>query len=119
MDATSRSSQGRWVFDDRALAEYVRCFGPETVHASCEDYRAAASLDLDHDRADRDAGRRLRCPVLALWADRGTVHRLFRPLEDWRAVSAAPVAGRPLASGHYLAEEVPDEVVAELLRFLA
>ncbi len=114
-----RSSQGRWVFDDRALAEYARCFGPETVHASCEDYRAAASLDLEHDRADRDAGRRLRCPVLALWADRGTVHRLFRPLEDWRAVSAAPVAGRPLASGHYLAEEVPDEVVAELLRFLA
>jgi haloacetate dehalogenase len=113
-----RSSQGRWPFDDRAVADYLRCFGPGTIHASCEDYRAAAAIDLEHDRADREAGRRIRCPLLALWGDRGTVNRLFRPLEDWRRASAATVAGRPLASGHYLPEEVPGEVLAELLPFL-
>jgi haloacetate dehalogenase len=112
-------SQGRWPFDERAVTEYLRCFAdPRTIHATCEDYRAAAGVDLDHDRADRDAGRRVRCPVLALWGERGTVNRLFRPLDDWRRACAASVEGRPLAAGHYLPEEVPDEVTAELLRFL-
>lgn len=113
-----RSSQGRWPFDEAAFAEYLRCFGPETIHASCEDYRASASIDLEHDRADRDAGRRVACPVLALWGERGTVHRLFRPLEEWRRVASASVEGRPLPCGHYLAEEAPDALVAELERFL-
>jgi haloacetate dehalogenase len=113
-----RSSQGRWPFDDRAFAEYLRCFDAETIRGSCEDYRAAASIDLEHDRADRDAGRRIRCPLLALWAERGTVHRLFRPLDEWRGVAAGPVQGRPLPCGHYLPEEAPDEVLAELVRFL-
>ena len=113
-------SQGRWPFDDGAVAEYLRCFRrPETIHASCEDYRASASIDLEHDRADRQVGRRVRCPLLALWGERGTVHRLFRPLEEWALVCASTVEGRPLASGHYLPEEVPDETGAELLRFLA
>jgi haloacetate dehalogenase len=112
-------SQGRWPFDDAAFEEYLRCFrDPATVHASCEDYRAAATIDLDHDRADRDAGRRVRCPVLALWGERGTVHRCFRPLDEWRRVCDGAVSGRPLASGHYLPEEVPDEVLRELLPFL-
>jgi haloacetate dehalogenase len=74
-------SQGRWPFDDAAFAEYLRCF-EGSVHASCEDYRAAATIDLEHDRADRDAGRRIRCSLLALWSERGTVHRCFRPLEE-------------------------------------
>jgi haloacetate dehalogenase len=56
--------------------------------------------------------------VLALWGERGTVHRCFRPLDEWRRVCDGEVSGRPLASGHYLPEEVPDEVVEELLRFL-
>jgi haloacetate dehalogenase len=112
-------SQGRWPFDEAAFAEYLRCFrDPAVIHASCEDYRAAAGVDLEHDREDRAAGRRLGCPLLALWGERGTVHRLFRPLAEWAAVSASTVEGRPLASGHYLPEEVPGEVVAELSRFL-
>ncbi|HET7825302.1 MAG TPA: alpha/beta hydrolase [Anaeromyxobacter sp.] len=111
-------SAGRWPFDDAAFAEYLRCFGPETIHASCEDYRAAASIDLEHDRADRAAGRRIRCPVLALWGERGRVHALFRPLEAWRKASTASVEGRALPCGHFLAEEVPDETLAELERFL-
>jgi haloacetate dehalogenase len=111
-------SAGRWPFDDAAFAEYLRCFGPATIHASCEDYRAAASIDLEHDRADREAGRKIRCPVLALWGERGRVHALFRPLEAWRRASAASVEGRALPCGHFLAEEVPDETLAELERFL-
>jgi haloacetate dehalogenase len=112
-------SQGRWPFDEAAFAEYLRCFeDPATIHASCEDYRAAATIDLDHDRADRDAGRRVRCPVLALWAERGAVHRCFRPLEEWRRVTDADVSGGPLPSGHYLPEEVPDDVLRELFPFL-
>lgn len=112
-------SGGTAFFDPRALAEYERCFSdPATIHATCEDYRAAASIDLEHDAADRAAGRRVRCPLLALWGERGVVHRLFDPLAEWRAV-ADDVRGRPLPCGHYLAEEAPDSTLAELEAFLA
>jgi haloacetate dehalogenase len=104
-------------FDRRALAEYERCFrDPATIHASCEDYRAAASIDLEHDRAD--LADPIRCPVLALWGERGVVHRLFRPLDDWREV-ATDVRGEPLPCGHYLPEEAPDETYAALRDFLS
>jgi haloacetate dehalogenase len=113
-------SQGRWPFDDAAFEEYLRCFrDPETLHASCEDYRAAATIDLALDRADRDAGHRLRCPVLALWGERGVVHRCFDPLDEWRRASDGEVVGRPLPCGHFVAEEVPEELLRELLPFLA
>jgi len=112
-----RWSQGRWPFDEDAVAEYLRCF-PSAIHASCEDYRAAATIDLDHDRADRAAGRRVRCPVLALWGERGRVHQSFRPLDEWRRVSEGSVQGRPLPAGHFVAEESPDELLAELQPFL-
>lgn len=104
-------------FDPRALAEYERCFSdPATIHGSCEDYRAAATIDLEHDEVDLQAGRKVTCPLLALWGERGVVHRLFRPLDDWRAV-ANDVRGRPLPCGHYLPEEAPDETFAELEAF--
>ena len=102
-------------FDPRALAEYERCFGnPETIHASCEDYRAAASIDLAHDAA----AQRITCPLLVLWGQRGIVNRLFDPLADWRAV-ADDVRGRALPCGHYLAEELPDDTLRELAVFFA
>jgi haloacetate dehalogenase len=113
-----KAAQGRWPFDEAAFGEYLRCFDPATIHASCEDYRAAATIDLEDDRRDREAGRRIRCPVLALWGERGTVHRLFQPLEAWRRAARGSVEGRPLACAHYLAEEEPGEVLAELERFL-
>jgi len=104
-------------FTAEAWAEYERCFTPGAVHASCEDYRAAATIDLEHDRADRDAGRRVRCPLLALWGAHGVVEKCFRPLDEWRRV-ADDVRGRALPGGHYLPEELPDAVVSELESFL-
>lgn len=104
------------IFDPRALAEYQRAFAdPATIHASCEDYRAAATIDLEHDRVD-DA--RITCPLLVLWGERGVVNRLFDPLADWRAV-ADDVQGHAIASGHYLAEEAPQPTLAALTKFLA
>ena len=104
-------------FDARALAEYARCFvDPATIHATCEDYRAAASIDLAHDIASES--QRIGCPLLVLWGDKGVVHRLFRPLDDWRAV-AADVRGSSLPCGHYLAEEAPTETLRELEAFFA
>jgi haloacetate dehalogenase len=103
-------------FDPRALAEYERCFrDPATIHATCEDYRAAASIDLEHDALDAD--KRIACPLLALWGAKGVVHRLFDPIADWRSV-ADDVRGRALPCGHYLAEEAPEATLAELGAFL-
>jgi haloacetate dehalogenase len=110
---------GLSVFDPRALAEYIRCLGlPGAAHAMCEDYRAAAGIDLEHDRADRDAGRRLAQPLLVLWGDRGVVQRCFKPLDEWRRV-ASQVQGRSLPCGHYIPEEAPEALLAEVLPFLA
>jgi haloacetate dehalogenase len=104
-------------FAPAAWAEYERCFTPGTIHASCEDYRAAAGIDLDHDRADRDAGRKLACRVLALWGALGVIERCFKPLDEWRRV-ADDVRGRALPCGHYLPEEQPDEVLRALEEFI-
>jgi len=109
-------SSGLQHFDPHALSEYERCFAfPATVHATCEDYRAAASIDLEHDAADGDA--RIRCRMLVLWGEKGVVNRLFSPIEDWQQV-ADDVSGRALPSGHFLAEEAPDETFSEMLAFL-
>lgn len=117
-DVMGRRSAGLAPFDARALAEYVRCLGlPGTAHGICEDYRAAAGIDLVHDRADRDAGRQLPMPLLALWGALGVVHQCFDPLAEWQRV-AASVRGHPLPCGHYIAEEAPDALLAAALPFL-
>lgn len=105
------------TFDAEALAEYKRCFrDPETIHATCEDYRAAASIDLDHDRADLD--KFIECPLLVLWGARGVMERCYDVLEVWRE-RAREVEGRALPCGHFLAEEAPTETLAELRAFFA
>ena len=109
-------SRARGVFAPEAWAEYERCFTPGAIHASCEDYRAAATVDLEHDRADRDAGRKVRAPLLALWGANGVVERCFKPLDEWRRV-ADDVRGRALPAAHYLPEEVPELLTAELEKF--
>ncbi len=105
------------VFDPEALAEYERCYRrPENVHAACEDYRAGASIDLEHDAAS--GGQRIECPLLVLWGSRGFVHRHYAVLDVWRQY-ANDLRGRALDCGHFLPEERPDDVTAELLAFFA
>ncbi|MBU6258168.1 MAG: alpha/beta hydrolase [Burkholderiales bacterium] len=118
-DVMGRRSAGLAPFDPRALAEYMRCIAlPGAAHGLCEDYRAAAGIDLDHDRSDRAAGRMLEMPVLALWGADGVVHRCFKPLDEWRRV-ARQVEGQPVACGHYIAEEAPEALLAQVQPFLA
>ena len=117
-DVMGRRSAGLAPFDPRALAEYARCLALSgTAHGLCEDYRAAAGIDLVHDRADRDAGQKLPMPLLALWGADGVVHRCFKPLAEWERV-ADDVRGEPLPCGHYIAEEAPDALLARALPFL-
>jgi haloacetate dehalogenase len=111
-------SEGLTPFDARALAEYERCFDDENaIHAMCEDYRAAATIDLEHDRAD--SARLIDCPTHVLWGERGVVHRLFTPLEDWQAKCSYEVTGCELPTGHYIPEEAPDALASELEAFFA
>lgn len=118
-DLMGKRSAGLAPFDPRALAEYQRCIAlPGAAHATCEDYRAAATIDLQHDRADREAGRKLSMPLLALWGEEGVVHRCFQPLAEWQRV-AVDVQGGPLPCGHYIAEEAPEALLARVMPFLA
>ncbi|UUW70747.1 alpha/beta fold hydrolase [Pseudomonas oryzihabitans] len=110
-------SAGLAPFPPEVLAEYLRCLSlPGTARGICEDYRASAGIDLEHDQADLDAGRRLELSLRVLWGAEGTVGRCFDPLAEWRQV-ATQVSGCALPGGHYLAEELPDLVVAEALAF--
>lgn len=103
--------------DEQAFAEYLRCYrDPATRHAICEDYRAAASIDLDHDRHDRD--RKFSAPLLALWGGRGTVGALYDVLETWRE-KASDVRGHPIDCGHTPQEEAPDALLAALVPFFS
>lgn len=105
------------AIDEPAFAEYLRCFAdPQTLHAMCEDYRAGASIDLQHDEAD--LATQLRCPTLVLWGVHGAMHRLFDVLETWRP-RAPEAQGKALPAGHWLPEECPQEVTATLREFLA
>ena len=111
-------SSGLTPFSDEAMAEYLRCLKlPGAATGICEDYRASAGIDLDHDRADVDAGRKLKCPLLVLWGEHGTVGRCFSPLSEWESV-ALDVSGGPLPSGHYIPEEVPELLMDHALKFL-
>ena len=110
-------SADRSPFTPEAWREYERCISdPACVHAMCEDYRAAATIDLAHDREDRDAGRKLTCPVRVLWGKYGIIERCFKPLEEWRK-SANNVSGCALDCGHYIPEESPEALLAEIEDF--
>ena len=101
-----------------ALAEYERCFSnPATIRASCDDYRAAATIDLVHDEAD--FAHRIACPLLVLWGERALMHRSFDVLATWREKASGSVEGGPLPCGHYLPEEQPEATTAALARFFA
>jgi haloacetate dehalogenase len=116
-DVMGRRHAGLAAFAPEALAEYERCIAlPGSATAICEDYRASAGIDLEHDRADRAAGRRLSMPLRVLWGAHGAVGRCFDALALWRD-AALSVDGRALDCGHYIAEERPQELLAEMLDF--
>ncbi|MBQ6641359.1 MAG: alpha/beta hydrolase [Saccharopolyspora sp.] len=103
------------LLEPAAVDEYVRCFSdPAAIHASCEDYRAAASVDLEHDEADR--ANRVIAPLLALWGAEGFVGATYDVLSVWRGY-ADNVGGAALPSGHYVPEEAPQETADALLTF--
>ena len=111
-------SKGTGYIEPEALADYERCFcTPEAIHAACEDYRASAGIDLEHDRAARAAGAKIGCDLLVLWGERGVVHKLFKPLTLWQAQCAARVSGEVMPAGHFIPEELPAETAAHIARF--
>jgi haloacetate dehalogenase len=111
-----RRHGGLSVFAPEAMDEYLRCFrDPAAIHASCEDYRAAATIDLAHDAFDAD--KHVECPLLVLWGRHGIIERCFDAVADWKKV-ARDVRGQSLDCGHYLAEEKPGEVAALVEAFL-
>ncbi len=106
--------------EPEAMAEYERCFArPAAIHAACEDYRASAGIDLEHDRASRAAGQRIACDTLVLWGRRGVVHAQFDPMALWRAQCAAGLEGEAMDAGHFIPEELPAATAARLLGFFA
>ncbi len=112
-----RWSAPNMKFADEAVTEYIRCFSkPEVVHASCEDYRAAASIDLKHD--EEDLNNKIHCPLLVLWGEKGFVNRSYDVLAVWDE-RADQIEGRTLDCGHFLPEEAPIDVLSELQRFFA
>lgn len=104
------------AIDPVAFEEYRRCYTRETLHAVCEDYRAAAGIDLLHDAADSD--KRIGCPLLVLWGEKGVVGSTYDVRETWRE-KATDVRGESLPCGHYLPEEAPELVVDKLSDFFA
>jgi haloacetate dehalogenase len=104
-------------FSSDALKEYLAAFAePDAIHASCEDYRAAASIDIEHDNSDQ--GRKLEVPLLALWAKRGVIETCFDALGLWRQ-RAERVEGEALDATHYMAEEIPDDIAARMFGFFS
>ena len=113
-----RLSAGGNPFTGEAIAEYLRCLRlPGTAAGNCEDYRASAGIDLEHDRQDRAAGNRITCPLLVLWGTEGVIGKLFNPLQEWEKV-ADDVQGAGLPSGHFIPEEIPGILLEHVLNFL-
>ena len=111
-------SVGLAYIEPDALAEYERCFcNAIALHSACEDYRAAASIDLEHERDNRANDQKVICDILVLWGERGVVNRLFKPLELWSAQCRGRVSGHAVPAGHFIPEELPEATAQALLAF--
>jgi haloacetate dehalogenase len=109
---------GTGIFSPDRWVEYLAgASNPEGMHAMCEDYRAASSIDLAHDREDRDLGKKLQMPLRVLWGEHGLVNKCFNPIEDWRRVAVSEVTGKAVSCGHYIPEELPGVLVADAKEF--
>jgi haloacetate dehalogenase len=117
---TSREPKPSTFFHPEAMADYLAAVrAPEMIRGMCEDYRAAASIDLEHDRASRAASAKVQCPLMVLWGSKGKIGQWYDAPAIWRKYCSGPVTGGPVDSGHYLAEEAPGVVVKRLLAFFA
>ncbi|NTV85484.1 MAG: alpha/beta hydrolase [Burkholderiaceae bacterium] len=112
-------SGGLLHIEPEALAEYERCFcRAESIHTACEDYRASAGIDLEHDRESRARGEKIVCDTLVLWGAHGVVQRLFDPLALWQTQCAGAVTGWAMPAGHFIPEQLPEETAAALRSFM-
>ncbi len=115
---TNREPKGRDFFHPEALADYLEAArSRETTIGMCEDYRAAATIDLEHDRASRAAGQTITVPTLVLWGSKGKIGKWYDPMAIWADYCAGPLSGGEITSGHYLAEEAPTAVLGKFDRF--
>ena len=106
------------LFHPDALADYFAAVRQsDMVTGMCEDYRAAATIDLVHDRDSRAAGLKVACPMLVLWGTKGRIGTWYDALATWRDYCSGEVTGGPVSSGHYIAEESPAELLASFGRF--
>ncbi|MCA9319044.1 alpha/beta hydrolase, partial [Candidatus Saccharibacteria bacterium] len=116
---TGREPKNDDFFHADARADYIAALAnPETVRGICEDYRAATSIDLEHDRESRARGLKITCPLLVLWGNKAKIEQWYDALAIWRDYASGPVTGHAVRSGHYLAEEAPEEVIAAVKTFL-
>lgn len=117
---TSREPMPPGFFDCEALDDYLAAVrDPAMIRGMCEDYRAAATIDLVHDRSSRAAWRKIQCPLLVLWGAKAKIAAWYDALAIWRQYCSAEVTGCALASGHYLAEEAPEAVVDAFVGFFS
>lgn len=115
---TTRGKAPEEIFAAPALADYLaHVRQPDMIRGMCEDYRASAGIDLEHDRVSRAEGRRLACPLHVLWGRHAKIEAWYDALDVWRQYADGPVTGGPVDSGHYLAEEAPAAVLAHFQRF--
>jgi len=106
-------------FHPTALDDYLTAVrDPDVIRGICEDYRAAATIDLAHDRESRSNAQKIQCPLKVLWGDKGIIGRFYDPLALWQSYSDTPVTGAAVSSGHYVPEEAPTEVLQHLRDFL-
>ena len=110
---TNRSPRPSDLFHPEVLADYLDAARrPDTIIGMCEDYRAAATIDLEHDRASRAAGDKVRCPMLLLWGAQGRIGQWYDAPAIWAGYCSAEITGGPVESGHYIAEEAPQATLA-------
>lgn len=115
-----RQVGGLTIFDEHCFEQYVKNLSdPDTVHAMCQDYRAAATLDMDEQRKDLAEGKHIKCPVRVLWGKSGVVEKCFDAVSEWQKVTEAGVGvdGYAVDSGHYIPEQVPQDVMSAIRDF--
>jgi haloacetate dehalogenase len=115
---TSREEKDKNFFDHIALNDYLDCVkNPETIKAICEDYRAAATIDLIDDKKSRDNDIKIKAPTLVLWGNKGKIELWYEPLSIWKNYCSSDLRGNAINSGHYLAEENPDQIIKNIKLF--